>query len=360
MTRFIYFSGGLSLLFSVGQLFIRGKRPANYNLALMFLCLGFFIIQLGFIVDGTALARPGLLAFHLTFLYLLSPLLYIAYHLVVLPEEALPARWAFLALPSLFALAADIAFLSLGHDVRVSLLGGLFHSDGRGDITLVKLMYLGAAVQITAHLGFLARKLRSIWEEHDSRGVLGVTLAYTLLSIAPVVLLAIGVILSSLELLKLSTAGIALLMIGAYLAGQRYPKFLQLLIIEAERKRYRGSLVSGIDPASVISRLEAVMSQKRLYADEELSLKQAADEIDITPHQLSRILNETLNVNFNNYINKFRIDEASRLLVRDPERSVISVAYEVGFNSKSSFYDAFSRFTGKSPQAFRLEHKKSE
>ena len=356
---FIFFSGGLSLLFSVGQLFIRGKRPANYNLALMFLCLGVFIIQLGLIIEGTAFRQPGLLAFHLTVLYLLSPLLYIAYHLVVLPEEALPARWAFLALPTLFAFGADIAYLLLEHEVRVSLLGGLFHSDSRWDITLVKMMYLGAAVQITAHLGFLARKLRSIWEEHDSRGVLGVTMAYTVLSIAPVVILACGVILSSLEVLKLSTAGIALLMVAAYLAGQRYPKFLQLLIIEAERKRYRGSLSRGTDPYAVIGRLESVMTRKRLYADEELTLKQAADEVDITPHQLSRILNEVLNVNFNNYINKFRIEEAGRLLLQDRERSVISVAYEVGFNSKSSFYDAFSRFAGKSPQAFRLEHKKS-
>ena len=42
-----------------------------------------------------------------------------------------------------------------------------------------------------------------------------------------------------------------------------------------------------------------------------------------------------------------------RCLVRDPERSVISVAYEVGFNSKSSFYDAFSRYTGVTPQTYR-------
>ena len=65
------------------------------------------------------------------------------------------------------------------------------------------------------------------------------------------------------------------------------------------------------------------------------------------------MINERLNMNFNTFINQYRIDEAQKLLIRDPERSVISVAYDVGFNSKSSFYDAFSRYTGVTPQAYR-------
>lgn len=355
ITYFIFFAGGLSLLFSIGQLIIRSKRLANYNLALMFFCLGVFIMQLGLVIEGAAFDMPELLAFHMTALYLLMPLLYIAYHLVVLPEEALPARWAILLLPGAPAVAADLVYLSLDHATRVSLLMRLIHSGEGADIILIKLIYLGAAIQITVYLGFLFLKLRSIWEKHDSRGVLGVTMAYTVLSILPVAFLSFAVIMSSMLVLVAASLSVALLMVGAYFAGQRYPQFLQVLISEAERKRYRKSIIDGIDPQIVTGRLQAVMAQKRLYADEEISLAQVADEVDITPHQLSQVINERLNMNFNTFINQYRIDEAQKLLIRDPERSVISVAYEVGFNSKSSFYDAFSRYTGVTPQAYRKQ-----
>jgi len=234
MEYFIFFAGGLSLLFSMGQLFIRRKRLANYNLAMLFLCLGTFIFQLGFIVRGAAFVRPELLAFHMTALYLLTPLLYIAYHLVVLPEEALPARWAFLLLPALPALGGDIFYLAMDHADKVTLIHGLVHRGEGADIVILKLIYLGAAVLITGYLGFLFLKLRSIWERHDSQGVLGITMAYTVLSILPVALLSGAVIASSMKALKVASLAVAFLMIGAYLAGQRYPAFLQMLISVAE------------------------------------------------------------------------------------------------------------------------------
>ncbi len=353
ITWFIFFAGGLSLLFSLGQLLIRAKRLANYNLALMFLCLGVFVLQLGMVIEGAAFDMPEFLAFHMTVLYLLTPLLYIAYHLVVLPEEALPARWMFLLLPALPALAGDIAYMGLDHATRVSLLMRLTHSGEGADIILIKLVYLGAAVQITVYLGFLYLRLRSTWERHDSQGILGVTMAYTVLSILPVGLLSAAVIVSSMLVLVVASLSVAVLIVGAYFVGQRYPQFLQVLISEAERKRYRKSIIDGIDPQIVIARLQDVMARKRLFADEEISLAQVAEEVDITPHQLSQVINERLNMNFNTFINQYRIDEAQKLLIRDPERSVISVAYDVGFNSKSSFYDAFSRYTGVTPQAYR-------
>jgi len=54
-------------------------------------------------------------------------------------------------------------------------------------------------------------------------------------------------------------------------------------------------------------------------------------------------------------INQYRIKEAKKMLIEESERSVLSIAYAVGFNSKSSFYEAFSRFTGKTPVQYRRE-----
>ncbi len=79
--------------------------------------------------------------------------------------------------------------------------------------------------------------------------------------------------------------------------------------------------------------------------------------MELTQHQLSQLLNEKLNTNFNGFINSFRIDRARELLVSEPDAPVLNIAFAVGFNSKWAFYDAFTRFTGKSPVAYRRENQ---
>ena len=98
-----------------------------------------------------------------------------------------------------------------------------------------------------------------------------------------------------------------------------------------------------------------LMKESRLYSNENLTLKELAVKLSLTPHQLSQLLNDKLNTNFSTYINRYRISEAKHILLQEPDRTVLSIAFDVGFNNKSSFYEAFSKFTGKSPQRYRKE-----
>jgi AraC-like DNA-binding protein len=184
---------------------------------------------------------------------------------------------------------------------------------------------------------------------------LNITIVYTALSIIAYLLLIIGLVLSLVTVLKMGAVLISLLIVGSYLIGQRHPKFLQMLYIEAEKKYAKRYLLSDIDTGAILGRMNELMEQERLYSQEDISLKHLAEVLSITPHQLSQLLNELLNTNFNSYVNQYRINEAKHILINEPERSVLSIAYAVGFNSKSSFYEAFSRFTGKTPHTFRKE-----
>ena len=98
------------------------------------------------------------------------------------------------------------------------------------------------------------------------------------------------------------------------------------------------------------------MEDEKLFCDEDLTLNRMADILSLTPHQVSEFLNNVLETNFNSFINSYRIDEAKQLLMEDSERSILSVAYSVGFNSKSVFYNAFTKVTGTSPTKFRKDH----
>ncbi len=103
-------------------------------------------------------------------------------------------------------------------------------------------------------------------------------------------------------------------------------------------------------------RLKEAVAANRLYLDPELTLTTLAIKLCIHPHELSRIINTGLEKNFNDFINEFRVRAVSRKM-RDPaydNLTLLGIAYESGFNSKTTFNRVFREITGKTP----LEYKK--
>jgi AraC-like DNA-binding protein len=151
----------------------------------------------------------------------------------------------------------------------------------------------------------------------------------------------------------LGTSLISLAVLATYLAGMRYPELLHQLRTEAERVRYRHSRLGGLDADALIVRLRDFMKHERPFLDEDLRMADVAAELNINTHQLSEILNARLGLSFKNYVNRLRVDAASRLLREEPDRSMLSIALAVGFSSKSAFNRAFQTHAQKSPSAVR-------
>ena len=96
------------------------------------------------------------------------------------------------------------------------------------------------------------------------------------------------------------------------------------------------------------------------YQDPELSLGSLAEKLDLTPHELSRIINSVLKKSFNDFINEFRIAEVIRKM-QDPvydRLTLLGIAFDSGFNSKTTFSRAFRRVTGKTPGEYSTDLKK--
>ena len=76
--------------------------------------------------------------------------------------------------------------------------------------------------------------------------------------------------------------------------------------------------------------------------------------LSLRPKILSQVINETIGQTFFDFINRYRIEEAKRLLTNpaDKKITVLEVLYEVGFNSKSSFNKNFKKVTGQSPSEY--------
>jgi len=131
-----------------------------------------------------------------------------------------------------------------------------------------------------------------------------------------------------------------------------YPKLLSDILLITELT-YTKSKLTGINTEEKLAQLESIMSKDKLYQNEELSLSLLADQLDLSTHQLSELINTQFDVNFPRYIREQRIIEAKRLLIEEPTTSILSISMETGFKSQSNFYTAFKEITGISPGQYR-------
>lgn len=103
------------------------------------------------------------------------------------------------------------------------------------------------------------------------------------------------------------------------------------------------------------TRLLEHMQEERPYLHPELTLNQLAQQLQLSPSVLSRTINQGLGQNFNDFINAYRVREMERRLsAGDQEQyTLMSLAFESGFNSKATFNRAFRKFTGTAPSDYR-------
>lgn len=104
--------------------------------------------------------------------------------------------------------------------------------------------------------------------------------------------------------------------------------------------------------ARTAKKLVAALNSDRLFADGDLSLRDLSDATGITRNHISETLSQNLGMNFFDFVNLHRIQEAKRLL-RESDLSVLAIAMQVGFNSRSTFNTAFKKHTGTTPTAYR-------
>lgn len=102
------------------------------------------------------------------------------------------------------------------------------------------------------------------------------------------------------------------------------------------------------------------MEKERLFLDNDLDLPTVADKLGISIHETSFLINEVTKDNFYNFINKYRVEEAKRLLSSSAiaELNILGIAFASGFNSKTTFNTTFKKFVGISPSQFSKEQKK--
>jgi AraC-like DNA-binding protein len=133
------------------------------------------------------------------------------------------------------------------------------------------------------------------------------------------------------------------------LAGIDEPIYLEKL------KKYEKSNLTSARSDEYVKRLLSYMETEKPYVSGDLTLQKLADKLSIPASHLSQIINERLEQNFFDFVNSYRVKEVQRLFA-DPSKkhySLLAIAEEVGFNSKSTFNSAFRKHAKMTPSEFR-------
>jgi AraC-like DNA-binding protein len=124
---------------------------------------------------------------------------------------------------------------------------------------------------------------------------------------------------------------------------------------ESSSGKYVKSGLKSEDAKNYIENLVKYMNDSGVWKDSELSIAKLASQTSISKHQLSEVLNEYLGKNFYVFVNEYRVEYAKQLLMKKEYSnwSIIAIAYECGFNSKTAFNIFFKKHTQQTPSEFK-------
>ncbi len=131
-------------------------------------------------------------------------------------------------------------------------------------------------------------------------------------------------------------------------------------VSEAINEKPKLKRLSVEQVANLSVQLSNLMENDKLFLDNDLNLPMVAEKLSISIHEASFLINETTKDNFYNFINKYRVDEAKKLLAstKMEELNILGIAFASGFNSKTTFNTTFKRMVGISPSQYSKEQKK--
>lgn len=136
----------------------------------------------------------------------------------------------------------------------------------------------------------------------------------------------------------------------------RLSKQLKEYLSRDNKEKYESSNLTPHEEERYLKKIIQCMEDKKPHLDSQLTVKQLAAALAIPHRELSQVINKRTCMHFYDFINRYRVEEAKILLeesVSRQEMTILDVAYDSGFNSKSSFNSAFKKTTGVTPSQYK-------
>lgn len=322
------------------------------------------------LIENCGFGPPWLVPVSITVILIIGPLAATYFEAVAQPGAArlspfLRRHWAFAAIAGLGLIVSLVPWHGIWQDAAAGKIG--IGAIIAGILTL--LMAIAAIIQQGLCLRWARRQLaaakiglaegsprdaRLAWLDLLVR-VLMVLWIVFVITIAGAFVSLWGEIVGDIATL-LYTAAIYGLGGFALLNPEAFKPPRQTMEAVTDRlAKYRKSALTAADVERLLAKLEQEMRRTQAWRDGSLSLVMLARRIGASENDVSQAINQGTNAGFYDYVNRYRIEDA-KILLLDPAQAgstVLDIAYQVGFNSKSAFNTAFRKQTDMTPSSFR-------
>ncbi|MEM8893411.1 MAG: helix-turn-helix domain-containing protein [Bacteroidota bacterium] len=118
-------------------------------------------------------------------------------------------------------------------------------------------------------------------------------------------------------------------------------------------QKYGDKRIEDNEALELEQQLRRLMQEDQCYKDANVTMPDVAKRMNLLPYRLSQLLNDNMQRSFPAFINEYRITMAKELILSRSQYSLEAIGYECGFNSKSTFFASFKKFTGTTPAKFK-------
>lgn len=350
------------LLFGLALLsFKRGNKIANRLLAALVFTISIFLFGAIMRSTGYDLILPHLSRIHDPFTFLVSPLLFLYLKTLISKKDSFPAKNFLHFIPYAICVAYLLPYYFQNTAAKIQMLLAEHQDPGLGNWYYVRsaILIIYSLIYLSLSIWILAAYLRKIKRKNIQPDG-GVLLQIRFLVAAVATIWIVGVLRYTLDHTSQTNLLVPLLAaITVYGLGYIYLSNPETISGAAEMPlptpKYENSTLSAEKSERYLARLRQIMEIEKPFTDGELTLQKLAEKLSIPAPHLSQTINERLNQSFSDFINSYRVEEVKKMFL-DPAKkhySILAIAEEAGFNSKSSFNAVFKKHTNKTPSEFR-------
>lgn len=359
---FLYITGSINLLF-IALVILNinnGKKSANRILAFLFFLWSWGFFYTWIIETSAYLDVPHFILAGAPNTFLMGPCIYYYARYLITPGIQFSKKYLIHGIPFFLHLAYLVPFYAQSGISKIE-----YWEKGRTD----DLIFYGIVVLQIVHLsGYLVVVIKILHEYRKKICNTHSSLAKVNLSWLSNIsaALAAGLVFFTGAMLWFLYEGIHGVYINRvsdvfnlvliHLAG--YRGLVQSDIFREESstvEKYRKSSLSSEDLSGIVKKLREYMLKENAFLDSELTLQKLSSDSGIPSHHITQALNQGEGLNFYEFVNRFRVEYACKLInrINEEKRTFLEIAFLAGFNSKSTFNTLFREYCGMTPSQYK-------
>jgi AraC-like DNA-binding protein len=345
----------------------KGRNLTDNILGIWMIIIGLHLSAYYSYVSGLIYQFPNILWLNLPYPFLHGPMLYLYTQALTNPEKFKTKKWLLHFILPVFILVLHIPFMLTPKRELLEFIKNYDENkrDWQRVLTTASLTVSGFFYVFITNWLLSSHKKRILNQFSNQEKI---NLNWLRMLFYGMGLMWIFIIFTGYDPLIFTAASVFTIFIGYYgikqvgiftnqnvEIGEEEPVFENILEINGvEKKKYAKSGLNDDLAKEIHQKLKNFMEGEKFFIEPEITLTDLANRLEIHPNYLSQVINELEGVNFYDYINTLRIEEFKRL-VSFPENqkyTLLALAYDCGFNSKTAFNRFFKKATNLSPSEF--------